>query len=214
MKTIAGRASVSRATADDPVFERWIDHFAKNQSRHAAIDAQVDWDTPAHLPDAVRTALVRSFQRFELGEGGDGEHLLRKSSGCSPAQQEALRMLVEEEQLHSELFKRGLQHLGAATRHGHWSDKVFTFLRRSLGLRTELALFLAAEAVVMPYFVALSRSGPDAVIQAIGTRIARDEDTMWHSRKNSYGSGSLRRRLPERPSFLQHGGSSRSPPPQ
>jgi hypothetical protein len=39
-----------------------------------------------------------------------------------------------------------------------------------------LALFLAAEAVAMPYFVALSRSGPDAVIQAIGTRIARDEE--------------------------------------
>jgi hypothetical protein len=124
----------------------------------------------------VRTALVRSFQRFELGEGGDGEHLLRKASGCSPAQKEALRMLVVEEQLHSELFKRGLQHLGAATRQGHWSDRVFTHLRRSVGLRTELALFLAAEAVSMPYFVVLSRSGPDAVIRAIGTRIARDED--------------------------------------
>lgn len=176
MRATAGPARASHATGDDPVFGRWIDYFADNRARHAAIEADVDWDRPARLPDDVRIALVRSFQRFELGEGGDGEHLLRKASRCSPAQQEALRMLVAEEQLHSELFKRGLQHLGAATRHGHWSDHAFTFLRRSLGLRTELALFLAAEAVAMPYFVALSQSGPDAVIQAIGTRIARDEE--------------------------------------
>ena len=176
MSATADRPSRSPATADDRVFERWIAHFADNQARHAAIEAAVDWDTPAALPDAVRIALVRSFQRFELGEGGDGEHLLRKASDCSPAHQEALRMLVAEEQLHSELFKRGLQHLDAAPLRGHWSDRVFTLLRRSLGLRTELALFLAAEAVAMPYFVVLSRSGPDEVIQAIGTRIALDEE--------------------------------------
>ncbi|GAA1998423.1 hypothetical protein GCM10009777_39640 [Microbacterium pumilum] len=72
-------------------------------------------------------------------------------------------MLVAEEQLHSGLFRRGLRHLGAPPLASHWSDRVFTYLRRSLGLRTELALFLTAEAVAMPYFVVLARSGPDEV---------------------------------------------------
>ena len=169
---LAGRAAV----ATDDQFARWITHFANNRARHEATEAGVDWDSPAALPEGVRNAITHSFQRFELGEGGDGEHLLRKAARCSPAQQEALRLLVVEEQQHSELFARGLQHLGASTLPGHWSDRVFTRLRRILGLRTELALFLAAEAVAMPYFVVLSRSGPDDVIRAVGTRIALDEE--------------------------------------
>lgn len=160
----------------DPVFERWVAHFTDNRTRHVAIEALVEWDAALELPDAVRAALIRSFQRFELGEGGDGEHLLRKAAGCSSAQQHALRMLVEEEQRHSELFQRGLRHLGAEPLVGHWSDRAFTGLRRALGLRTELALFLAAEAVAMPYFVVLARSGPDEVIRGMGTRIALDEE--------------------------------------
>lgn len=165
-----------RHPGSDGVFDRWIAHFARNRQRHQAIEARVDWEAPADLPDGTRAAIVRSFQRFELGEGGDGRHLLRKAAHCSAAQQEALRMLVVEEQRHSALFKRGLQHLGATTLTGHWSDRVFTQLRRVLGLRTELALFLIAESVAMPYFVVLARSGPDEVTRAVGTRIALDEE--------------------------------------
>ncbi|MCR2817090.1 ferritin-like domain-containing protein [Microbacterium jiangjiandongii] len=168
--------AVSAATSTAHQFDRWVGHFASNRARHEAIEASVDWDSPADLADDVRSAMVHSFQRFELGEGGDGQHLLRKASGCSAAQREALRMLVVEEQLHAELFERGLQHLGAAPLPAHWSDRAFTHLRRLLGLRTELALFLAAEAVAMPYFVILARSGPDEVVRAIGTRIALDEE--------------------------------------
>ena len=163
-------------TAPDTEFEKWVTHFTSNRRRHDAIEAEIDGETPARLPSEVRAALVRSFQRFELGEGGDGLHLLRKAEGCGPAQREALRLLVAEEQEHSALFRRGLRHLGAGTLTAHWSDLVFTRLRRALGLRTELALFLTAEAVAMPYFVVLARSGPDPVIRGIGTRIARDEE--------------------------------------
>lgn len=162
--------------ADAPSFERWVAHFTDNRARHAAIEGRIDWDAAAEMSPAARAALIRSFQRFELGEGGDGAHLLRKARGCGEAQQHALRMLVGEEQAHSALFARGLSHLGAAPLPHHWSDGAFTLLRRSLGLRTELMLFLIAEAVAMPYFVVLARRGPDAVIRGIGTRIALDEE--------------------------------------
>lgn len=153
-----------------------MNHFSRNRVHHEVLATRLDGDASADLPEFVRAALVRSFQRFELGEGGDGLHLLRKAGECSAVQQQALRMLVAEEQRHSMLFRRGLQHLGADTLATHWSDRIFTRLRRSLGLRTELALFLTAEAVAMPYFVVLGRSGPDEAIRAIGTRIALDEE--------------------------------------
>ncbi|AYY13130.1 hypothetical protein EF847_10900 [Actinobacteria bacterium YIM 96077] len=86
-----------------------------------------------------------------------------------------MHLLVDEEQKHSALFRRGLEHLGASPLDSHWSDEAFTRLRRALGLRTELALFLIAESVAMPYFAALADSAPDPVLRLIGLRIATDE---------------------------------------
>ena len=174
MTTITSIPSATRAASAAGVFERWIEHFQLNSSRYTAIEALVNWQTPATISAGRRRAIIRSFQRFELGEGGDGGHLLAKV--VDPTQHEALRLLVREEQLHSALFRRGLEHLDAPTLHSHWSDGAFTALRRALGLRTELALFLTAEAVAMPYFVALARCGPDEVLRGIGTRIALDEE--------------------------------------
>lgn len=159
----------------DP-FGRWVEHFTQNRETHARLEASIDGDTPCTLDEPARSALGRSLQRFALGEGGDGVHLLRKAAEAgTPDQRRALQLLVAEEQAHSALFARGLEHLGLPTLRSHWSDRVFTGLRRFLGLRTELLLFLTAEAVAMPYFVALSRFADDEVIRVIGTRVARDE---------------------------------------
>lgn len=43
------------------------------------------------------------------------------------------------------------------------------------GLRTEIALFLIAEATAMEYFRALATSAPDPVLRGIGRRISTDE---------------------------------------
>ena len=67
-----------------------------------------------------------------------------------------------------------LDRLEAPSLEAHWSDAVFTVLRRTLGLRTELGLFLIAESVAMGYFTALAERAPDPVL-GIGRRIATDE---------------------------------------
>jgi hypothetical protein len=158
------------------VFEAWRDYFERNPARQQGIEASVDWDAPCTLPDATRRALMRSFQRFELGEAGEGKQLLRKAADAGdPVYLAALTLLVREEQRHSVLFARGLAHLGAPRLTSHWSDAAFTTLRRMLGLRTELALFLIAESTALEYFHALATAGPDAVIRGIGRRILTDE---------------------------------------
>src|SRR5690606_38813238 len=63
----------------------------------------------------------------------------------------------------------------APTLDAHWSDAAFTALRRLLGLRTEIALFLVAESVAMGYFTALASAAPDPVLRGVGRRIASDE---------------------------------------
>ena len=157
-------------------FEAWVDYFTRNTARQRAIEAEVDWAAPRTLPQSVRLAVGRSFQRFELGESGEGEHLLGLAERAGdPAYTEALRLLITEEQRHSALFGRGLAHLGVPPLRAHWSDRAFTALRRSLGLDTEIALFLVAETVALDWFIALAEAGGDEVLRGIGRRITTDE---------------------------------------
>jgi len=165
------------ATYSEPVtFDDWLAHFRANPTRQLELENSIEWDAPAKVTGPTRRAFIRSFQRFELGEDGDGEHLLRKATRAGDsAYLASLSLLVQEEQKHSELFRRGLARLHAPRLEAHWSDAVFTGLRRMLGLRTELALFLVAETVAMGYFTALADRAPDPVLRGIGQRIATDE---------------------------------------
>lgn len=166
-------------STSDPMtgaFERWLTHFRQNPARQQRSESSVSWDAPMLLDSFTRQAFIRSFQRFELGESGDGRHLLAKAAlEGDPVYLAALEMLVAEEQKHSALFRRGLDHLDAPSIGAHWSDSVFVQLRRMLGLRTELGLFLIVESVAMGYFTALAEHAPDPVLRGIGMRIAHDE---------------------------------------
>lgn len=157
-------------------FTPWVRHFERNVEAQRAPQAQVGRGTGCRLDHRRRRAFVRSFQRFELGESGDGRHLLAKAQRAGDAQYtRALTLLVAEEQRHSGLFASGLDHLGGASLPAHWSDTAFTALRRALGLRTELGLFLVAESVAVEYFTALATEAPDPVLRAIGRRLEHDE---------------------------------------
>jgi hypothetical protein len=157
-------------------FTVWVHHFETNVDLQRASAAQLDRMAGCTLDPATRRAFVRSFQRFELGESGDGKHLLAKAERAGDAQYtRALALLVAEEQRHSELFGRGLDHLGGTSLARHWSDTAFTALRRACGLRTELGLFLVAESVATEYFTALATAAPDPVLRVIGRRLEHDE---------------------------------------
>jgi hypothetical protein len=157
-------------------FTVWERHFERNVAEQRVSQDQLDRPARCVLDGRTRRAFVRSFQRFELGESGDGTHLLAKAARAGdPRYTRALALLVAEEQRHAGLFGRGLDHLGGASLPGHWSDTVFTVLRRAFGLRTELGLFLVAEAAAMGYFSALATAAPDPVLRAIGRRLERDE---------------------------------------
>ncbi|MFF1878780.1 ferritin-like domain-containing protein [Leifsonia sp. NPDC058230] len=158
------------------MFDTWTTYFRDNRARQLSLERHIDWSRPCLLSPAQRRAFGHSFQRFELGENGDGRRLLAKATAAGdPWYTEALALLVAEEQRHSALFGRGLQHLGVAPLQAHWSDTAFVMLRRMLGLRTEIALFLIAESVAIGYFEALQDRAPDPVLRAIGRRVTTDE---------------------------------------
>ena len=157
-------------------FDVWLEYFIANPRRQESLESAWDHDVAMAMTSWQRRVLGKSFQRFELGEGGEGERLLSKARQAGdPVYTRALELLVVEEQKHSALFALGLRRMGAPSLQAHWSDAAFTRLRRAMGLRTELALFLIAEATAMEYFEALAEGAPDAILRGIGERISTDE---------------------------------------
>jgi hypothetical protein len=122
-------------------------------------------------------ALVRSVQRFQAGEDGDGRNLIAKSERAGDADYlGAVRLFVAEEQHHARILEQLLRNAGASTIDGHWTDRVFVLARRALGLRTELMTLMLAEVVALRYYRALRDGTTDPVITVVAARILADEE--------------------------------------
>ncbi|OPG13199.1 ferritin-like domain-containing protein [Microbispora sp. GKU 823] len=131
-----------------------------------------DWNAGARL----EPALVRSLQRFQVGEDGDGARLMDKARRAGdPVYAEAVRLFVAEEREHARLLRRLLQAAGAATISGHWTDAAFVRLRRLLGLRTELMVLMLAEVVALGYYRAVRDGVRDLLASEVAGRILADE---------------------------------------
>ena len=131
-----------------------------------------DWSAGARL----EPALVRSLQRFQVGEDGDGARLLDKARRAGdPVYAEAVRLFVAEEREHARLLGRLLESAGATTISGHWTDAVFVRLRRLLGLRTELMVLMLAEVVALGYYRAVRDGVGDLLASEVAGRILADE---------------------------------------
>ena len=165
-----------RVRADVGVFGQWVQHFQHNEQVHAEVDAAIAFDDRCEIPAAVRPPLIESIRRFQLGESGDGEQLLRKAARAGdPEYRRAAELFVAEEQQHAALLLRLLGYLDGRPMRTHWSDAVFVRLRRLMGLRTELMVLTVAEVVALSYYGGLAKSGPDAVVRAVAARIVADE---------------------------------------
>ncbi|GAA3529928.1 ferritin-like domain-containing protein [Amycolatopsis ultiminotia] len=145
----------------------WYAEFA-GQARRRQLRPEPEWACGAVLDPVV----VRSVQRFQVGESGDGENLIA-SAGRHRA---AVELFVEEERTHARLLARLLEAAGARTIDGHWSDALFIRVRRACGPRLELMVLLIAEVVALGYYRALRDGAGDALTTEVAARILADEE--------------------------------------
>ncbi|MFJ8747157.1 ferritin-like domain-containing protein [Embleya sp. NPDC127516] len=152
--------------------DRWLSDFRAAAQRRAD-DGDPAWAAGARLHPAV----VRSIQRFQVGEGSDGRVLIAKAAADGDDVYTAtIRLFVAEEQNHARLLAHLLAAAGADTIPGHWSDAVFRRLRRSLGLRLELMVLMVAEVIALPYYRALHDGVGDPLAAEVAARILADEE--------------------------------------
>ncbi|MEV6731034.1 MULTISPECIES: ferritin-like domain-containing protein [unclassified Streptomyces] len=162
-------------------YEAWVRDFEAERERRAAV-GDPDWGRGAELDPA----LVRSLQRFQVGEDGDGSALIGKADRAGdPVYAKAIRLFVAEEQNHARMLALLLAAGGAGTLDGHWSDAVFVRLRRLLGLRVELLVLMVAEAVALGYYRAVRDGAPDPLAAEVAGRILADEErhVPFHCRR-------------------------------
>lgn len=132
----------------------WTAEFV-GRAAQRALRPEPEWSGGCHLhPD-----VARSLQKFQVGESSDGAHLIANAvTGGDRDYEAAVRLFVLEEQNHARMLALLLGAAGVSTKRGHWSDFVFVWMRRSLGLRLELMVLAVAEVVALRYYRAYLRA--------------------------------------------------------
>ncbi len=137
----------------------WLGYFHLNAEKRR----EIPWREGVRVAPPIRAELVRSLQRFQLGESGDGIWLRRNASGEPVEYRHAQDLFIKEEQEHARLMGRVLDLLNAPRLRWHWTDWCFERVRRLLGLKLEVLVLLVAEMIAKRYFRAL-REGVDDVL--------------------------------------------------
>ncbi|MFI7044330.1 ferritin-like domain-containing protein [Streptosporangium sandarakinum] len=160
-----------RDAGDRPGFEEWLRDFRAEAVRREC-DGDPGWARGARLDRRV----LRSLQRFQVGEDGDGSNLMAKAAEAGDeVYAEAVRLFVAEERNHARMLAALLAAAGAPTIAGHWSDAVFVRLRRVLGLRLELMVLMVAEVIALRYYRAVRDGSGDRLASEVAGRILADE---------------------------------------
>jgi len=151
---------------------QWLTSFQENARQRLTIS----WERGIDVEPDLRRPLLRSLQRFQVGEQGDGLHLRKAAARTACAEYRAtIDLFIQEEQEHSRLLARLIEGMGGSLLTHHWSDTCFVFLRRVLGLRMELLVLLVAEVIAQVYYTALHDGTADVVLRQTFAQILHDE---------------------------------------
>jgi hypothetical protein len=151
----------------------WLNYFEYNRQNRAT----VPWENGIEIEPHLRAPLIRSLQKFQLGESREGQKLkshARKTGDAVYAA--AIDLFIKEEQEHAQLMGKILRTLNVPLLEKHWSDSCFVFMRQLFGLHQELMVLLLPEMIAKRYFRALHDGTRNAVLRAVFGQIARDED--------------------------------------
>lgn len=151
----------------------WLDYFQHNRTHRI----EIPWGKGIQLEEDLRLPLIRSLQRFQLGESGEGRHLRRRAAQTGDVTYAAcVELFIKEEQEHARLMARVILGLNGSLLKKHWSETWFVGMRHVIGLHAQLLVLLAPEMIAKRYFRALYESTSDAVLRAVFAQILHDED--------------------------------------
>ena len=145
-----------------PNWAHWRKRFEARANRELpALDTNSDY---SELP----ASLARSLAVFQLGESGGGTVVdqARESDldAVDEDYAEAVRLFVAEEHRHANVLAMCVRLLGGDLIRRNWTQRLFLFGRRLIGLRLKVLVLLAAEVVGICYYSSIAaKLGPGPV---------------------------------------------------
>jgi hypothetical protein len=153
--------------------QKWLNYFQHNRTHRLP----VAWEQEVRVEPHLREPMIRSLQKFQIGESGEGRRLRGHAAKTGdPIYAETIGLFIKEEQEHARLMAEILKRLHAPLLTGDWTDHCFMFMRRWFGLHQELLVLLLPEMIAKRYFLALRDGTQDPVLRTVFEQILRDED--------------------------------------
>jgi hypothetical protein len=153
--------------------QTWLNYFERNRKQRQPIP----WENGIQIEPHLRGPLIRSLQKFQIGESGEGRKLRRHAAATKDeTYAAAINLFIKEEQEHARLMAEILKRLDAPLLQSHWSDRCFVWLRHLFGLHQELLVLLLPEMIAKVYFRALRDGTLDPVLRAVTAQIEHDEN--------------------------------------
>jgi hypothetical protein len=157
---------------------RWSDwrrHFEMNRRR----PLPEGLERAEEVPERWRPALAASLAAFQLGEAGEGRiaHEIDRAKvpGIDADYRAALKLFVAEEGRHARILGLMVRGLGGKLLARNWTERLFVFGRRLLGLRVKLMVLLAAEVIGGSFYGLLASRLPEGGLRRALEEICEDE---------------------------------------
>ncbi len=167
--SISGAISTKSANFDA---KRWLKYFVDNR----AVQGAIRLPEQIVLDEQLRDPLIKSLQKFQIGETGDGKHLRKFASRTANQDyMQCVDLFVKEEQTHGQVLAEVLRSLNATVLNWHWTDIAFIALRRLCGLKTELFIILIAEIIGKCFYKCVSDNINDEKLSNVFAVIVCDE---------------------------------------
>ncbi len=153
---------MAETTAQRPNWAHWRKRFEARADRELpTLDTSVDY---SRLP----ASLARSLAIFQLGESGGGTVIEQARDSAlenvDDDYAEAVKLFVAEEHRHANVLAMCVRLLGGELIRRNWTQRLFRFGRRLIGLRLKVLVLLAAEVVGICYYSSIAaKLGPGPV---------------------------------------------------
>lgn len=125
-------------------------------------------------------SIAYSIAIFQLGEAGEGRIAKEIDKtilfGIDDFYREALKLFVKEEGRHARILGECVRALKGNLIESNWTERLFYFGRRLLGVRLKLMVLLAAEVVGICFYRRLVDKIPNGLVKSALLDIIKDEE--------------------------------------
>lgn len=154
----------------------WRDHFRKNEHRPLPKIASEVLDL---RPNEMQS-IAYSLAIFQLGESGEGRIAKEIDKtilfGIDDFYREALKLFVKEEGRHARILGECVRALKGELIESNWTERLFYFGRRLLGVRLKLMVLLAAEVVGICFYRRIAEKIPNGFVKSALLEVVKDEE--------------------------------------